>query len=240
MVDDSSSRRSCSSSTDLRGAQFPRRQQRVLPSSISPWSKCPRSENSASAAKWGECGRPVKAETPFTDALKINFDHCAGRASCSASALSPPCTRRSAASLDHGVWRVSRLEGSKPGRRVQFVLDMGIAVPGSAHESGSADNVSTRVLGDDFLAAQTVLGGNQCSLIKSLPCCSDRLLHLRRLGSDDPEIEVRQFTRIVSCTQPYRKIVRTRNPEPVAIQSLSVFFRRTSTQTSDTRARWAA
>src|SRR5271169_5823921 len=69
-----------------------------LPSAMSECSKCPRSENPDSSAKCGECGRPVSAETLFTEELKISFDHCAGLASASASALSPDATIKSAKS----------------------------------------------------------------------------------------------------------------------------------------------
>src|SRR5581483_10586589 len=70
-----------------------------FPSALSCWSRCPRFEACSSSAKCGECGNPVSAETPFTEELKISFDHCAGRASCNASALSPPAAIRSAASF---------------------------------------------------------------------------------------------------------------------------------------------
>ena len=43
----------------------------------------------SSAAKCGSCGSPVSAATVLTVALKISFDHCAGRRSSNASAFSP-------------------------------------------------------------------------------------------------------------------------------------------------------
>ena len=43
----------------------------------------------ASCAKWKSCGNPVSAATPFTVALKISFDHCAGRRSGSTSTFKP-------------------------------------------------------------------------------------------------------------------------------------------------------
>ena len=56
-----------------------------LPSSTSPWTSRPRSVGSFSAAKWGSCRSPVIAATGLTAALKISFDHWAGRRSGSAS-----------------------------------------------------------------------------------------------------------------------------------------------------------
>ena len=43
----------------------------------------------SSAAKCGSCGSPVSAATAFTVALKISFDHCAGRRSGNARAFRP-------------------------------------------------------------------------------------------------------------------------------------------------------
>ena len=55
-------------------------------------TRWPRSLGSSSAAKCGSCGRPVSAATVLTVALKISFDHCAGRRSSNASAFSPDAT----------------------------------------------------------------------------------------------------------------------------------------------------
>ena len=43
----------------------------------------------SSAAKCASCGSPVSAATALTVALKISFDHCAGRRSGNARAFRP-------------------------------------------------------------------------------------------------------------------------------------------------------
>ena len=61
----------------------------ALPSFIIARTSRPRSVYSSSAAKWKSCGSSVRAATPLTVALKISFDHCAGRRSENASAFRP-------------------------------------------------------------------------------------------------------------------------------------------------------
>src|SRR5215475_13746045 len=116
-------------------------------------------------------------------------------------------------------WGIARLKGSEPGRRVEFVLDMGIAVPGSAHECRAADNLPPCVLRDDFLAPQAILRGYDDSSIKPFTGHRDRFFHLRRFRGDNPEITIRQFQRINGRAQSYREVMRSGNPEPIAIQS---------------------
>ena len=67
----------------------PRRGATALPSSMSAWTRWPRSDVRSSAAKCGSCGSPVSAATAFTVALKISFDHCAGLRSGNARAFRP-------------------------------------------------------------------------------------------------------------------------------------------------------
>ena len=47
------------------------------------------SDPSSPSAKWKSCGSPVSAATVFTVALKMSFDHWAGRRSGNASAFRP-------------------------------------------------------------------------------------------------------------------------------------------------------
>src|SRR5215469_18427811 len=53
--------------------------------------------------------------------------------------------------------RVARLKWPKPSRRIEFVLDMCIAVPRSTHECRPTDNMPASMCRDDLLAAQAIL-----------------------------------------------------------------------------------
>src|SRR4029077_2523585 len=117
-----------------------------------------------------------------------------------------------------------RLEGTKPGCGVQFVLDMRVAVPSAAHECCSANHVSPRVLGQDFFAAHAVLSGNQRAFVKVAACADNRVLHLRCLCSDDAEIKLRQLSRVVCGSKRYLAIMGPRHSQPVPVQCLRMFL----------------
>ena len=102
---------------------------------------------------------------------------------------------------------MSRLEGTKPGRGIKFVLNVGIAMSCTTHKSCAAYDVTSRVFCNNFFAAQTILCRNHGSLIKVAAGFGDGLFHLRRLGRDDTKIELRQFSWICRCLQRRGKIV---------------------------------
>ena len=73
-----------------------------------------------SSAKCGECGSPVSADTPLTEALKINFDHCAGRASGQRLGLQASGFHQFGGLFYDGEGRVARFERTDPGCGVEF------------------------------------------------------------------------------------------------------------------------
>ena len=91
----------------------------------------------SSAAKWKSCGSPVSAATALTVALKISFDHCAGRRSSNASAFRPDETISSATSSREARRRLARR--AEPRRGVEDVLDVRVAVARAAHERDGRD-----------------------------------------------------------------------------------------------------
>src|SRR5208282_5300533 len=69
--------------------------------------------------------------------------------------------------FDYGEWRTGWLKGSHPGRSVEFILHVRVAVARAAHESGGAEDVTAREGSDDFFAADSVLGGENGSSIEA-------------------------------------------------------------------------
>ena len=172
-----------------------------FPSSINSCNRCPRPENCDSSAKCGECGNPVSADTPLTDALKISFDHWAGRASCSASAFRPPALIKSAASFHKRIRGVARLEWADPCCRIEFQLHMRVAMLCAAHKSCAPNDLSARVSRDDLFAAKPVLRRDHRALIETVADQRDRVLHLRRFGGHDAEFAIGQLIRLRCCLE---------------------------------------
>ena len=81
------------------------------------------------AANAPTCGRSVSAATVFTVALKISFDHCAGRRSGKARARSPEATSSASTSCACSYVAVPA-NGPEPGLGVELVLDVRVARAG--------------------------------------------------------------------------------------------------------------
>ena len=114
--------------------------------------------------------------------------------------------------------RVPWLKGAHPRRRIQFVLDMRITVPRAAHEGCAAYNLPPRVFGDDFFAAQTVLGRKDRAFLEEMRDRTHSLRGLQCLAGNDSQIKLRQFRRIVRGAKLHVKIVRSGDPEPLFIE----------------------
>ena len=84
------------------------------------------------------CGRPVSAATEFTVALKMSFDHCAGRRSRKRLDLEPRRPDQRRRLLDALVRRV--LVRAEPRLGVEDVLDVRVVVAGAAHERDGGDD----------------------------------------------------------------------------------------------------
>ncbi len=116
----------------------------------------------------GECGSPVSAETPFTDALKISFDHCAGRASCKRLGFESAGDDQVGGFFHYSEWRARRLKRAHPGGVSSSILHMRVAVLRAAHESGAADDVAARVCAAMISSLpKTVLRGEDGPLIEA-------------------------------------------------------------------------
>ena len=119
------------------------------------------------AAKCGECGSSVSAETPLTEALKISFGPLRGTRILQRLRLSGRKRLiKSAASFTsaNGVWRGSN--GPIQVAVSSSYCTMRVAVPRAAHESGAANDLAARVLGDDLFASQPILRGENRALIE--------------------------------------------------------------------------
>src|SRR5882762_2232271 len=97
--------------------------------------------------------------------------------------------------LDHCHWRVPRLKWAHPSSRVQFILHMRVTVACAAHKSCAANNLAARMLGDEFLTAQTILCGKHGAMIEVMSNRCKGFLDLPCLCRNDREITVRNFFR---------------------------------------------
>ena len=114
-----------------------------------------RGRRAALSAKWKSCGSPVSAATALTVALKISFDHCAGRRSSNASAFRPDDDDEVGDRVRVGRRRVA--VRADPGRGVEDVLDVRVAVARAAHERDGREQRPVAVRADDLLGAEAVL-----------------------------------------------------------------------------------
>ena len=190
------------------------------------------------AAKWKSCGRPVSAATALTVALKISFDHCAGRRSSNASAFSPAERINSATdSASAGV--VSRYGPIQVAVSSTYsTCESSCRVPlmkVTAERSGHAPCAATTSSAPSpFCAVMTVAfakrpASDAASGSRSPP------LHARITRSASPSSagSVEATTRAVKSERP-----ETRRPCSFSVRACS--SRRVSTATSATRARCAA
>src|SRR6202790_1208938 len=69
--------------------------------------------------------------------------------------------------LDDREWSAGWLERAHPGWSVEFILHVRVAVARATHEGGSADDVAASKRSDDFFAADSVLGGENGSIIEA-------------------------------------------------------------------------
>src|ERR1700675_141667 len=75
----------------------------------------------------------------------------------------PGCDDELRSFLNYRERRAGWLEGAHPGWGAELILELRVAVARAAHESSAADDVAAREGGDDFFAANSVLGGEDRS-----------------------------------------------------------------------------
>src|ERR1039458_3909915 len=69
--------------------------------------------------------------------------------------------------FDDREWRAGGLEGTDPGWSVEFILHVCVTVARAAHESGGAEDVTVREGSDDFFTPDSVLSGEDGSVIEA-------------------------------------------------------------------------
>src|SRR6266849_3399265 len=126
--------------------------------------------------------------------------------------------------LDDGKGRAARLERSHPGRRVEFILDVCVAVTSAAHKSGAANNVTASMAGDNLFTTQTVLRGQHSAFVEAVADGTNGLLDLNGFGGYDSEIEIGQLRRVGGGFQLDGNFVASGNVEAVAVQRAGVLF----------------
>src|SRR5882762_8600901 len=97
--------------------------------------------------------------------------------------------------LDYRDWRVPRLKRAHPSGRVQFILHVRVTVARAAHKGCAANNMSARMLGDEFLTAQTILCGKHSAVSEAMSDRCKRFLDLPGFCRNDREVTVRNFFR---------------------------------------------
>src|SRR5207247_4735540 len=119
----------------------------------------------------------------------------------------------------HGLVRSSsRLKWTDPCRRIKLVLHLRVTVLGAAHEGRAANDLPSRVLGNDFFAPESILRGNNHPVIKMIADRSDRLRHLRCFRRYNSQIAIRKLVRPGGRLERYMKVVPTRDRQSFAIQ----------------------
>ena len=192
----------------------------ALPSSTRSWTRWPRSPGASSAAKCGSCGRPVSAATELTVALKISFDHCAGRRSANTSAPGPRAERL-ADLLDLLERRV--LVRPHPRRRVEDVLDLGVRVLRARHERHGRHERPVPVGADD-LRAEAVERRHQRRVREPPLERAGRRLEAGRLRRDDPEVERLELVGVGGGGDARLDVAAARHAEPVAVERVGVLL----------------
>ena len=99
-----------------------------------------------------------------------------------------------------------------------------VAMASAAHECGAADHVAASVAGYDFFGSETVLRGENASIVEAMADWANRFLDLNSFGSNDAEIEIGQLGRIGRCFEFDCEFVASGNVQPLAIQGAGVLF----------------
>ena len=182
------------------------------------------------------CGSPVSAATAFTVALKISFDHWAGRRSGKARAFRPERSI-SAASSSTRVVR-DPVVRAEPGLRVEDVLDVRVVVPRAAHEGDAGDERPVPVPAHDLLGAEAVLDRHDGGFGKAAGERTCGVVEPGRFRRHDRDVELRQLGRVVGGVDTAGELGPARYlaaPRPRVRARARA--RRVSTQTSATRLR---
>src|SRR5262249_13098279 len=108
-------------------------------------------------------------------------------------------------------WGAAGFERAHPRGCVQLVLDVCVAMPGSAHKGGCTNHKSLREVGDNLFAAQAVLRTENRSVAKKMRDRFHRLGRLCGFTSDDAEIKLWHFARIVRSSELHVEAVCSRN-----------------------------
>src|SRR6267143_3405192 len=137
--------------------------------------------------------------------------------------LQPPGDDQIRRVFHQGVGSATRFIGSYPRGCVQLVLNMRVAVPGTAHESCAPNYKSLSVTCNDLFTTQSVLRRNDGTLIEAMADPSDGVLYLCGLGRNNAEFALGQFIRSRSRLELHLKVVRTRDAQSFPIESPAVF-----------------